>query len=128
MYMLLSLVTGIFYFTVVVTGLSLSLGLFILIIGIPFALLFIGIFRVLGHVGGTHRGRSAGGPNAAKTAPRHRGRRRNWTQIQEALVDMRTWSTMFYLALMLPLGIAYFTIAVVGISLSLGFFLGSIGV
>ena len=52
MYMLLSLVTGMFYFTVVVTGMALSLGLFILIIGIPFALLFIGVCRVLGHVEG----------------------------------------------------------------------------
>ena len=48
------------------------------------------------------------------------------TQIKEALADVRTWSTMFYLALMLPLGIAYFTIAVVGLAMSLGLTLGSI--
>src|SRR5436305_14635151 len=49
-----------------------------------------------------------------------------WAQIKEALTDMRTWSTMFYLALMLPLGVAYFTIAVTGIALSLGLTFGSI--
>ena len=48
------------------------------------------------------------------------------TQIKEALTDIRTWSTMFYLALMLPLGIAYFVIAVTGIALSVGLTLGSI--
>ena len=48
------------------------------------------------------------------------------TQIRDALLDVRTWSTMFYLALMLPLGIAYFTIAVTGIALSLGLSLGSL--
>src|SRR5271170_999254 len=41
-YMLLSLATGIVYFTVVTTGLSLSVGFAILIIGIPFFLAFIG--------------------------------------------------------------------------------------
>lgn len=46
-YMLLTLATGILYFTVVVTGLSLSVGLGILIIGIPFFLAFIGVTRVI---------------------------------------------------------------------------------
>ena len=52
LYMLLSLATGIFYFTWVVTGLSLTFGFAILIIGIPFALLFIASVRVLSYVEG----------------------------------------------------------------------------
>jgi uncharacterized membrane protein len=126
MYMLLSLVTGVFYFTVVVTGLALSVGLFILIIGIPFAVLFIGVCRVLGHV----EGRIVEGLLAVRMPRRlpaaTAADETIWTQIKEALVDIRTWSTMFYLALMLPLGIAYFTIAVTGIALSVGLTLGSI--
>ena len=47
LYMLLALVTGIFYFTFAVTGLSLSAGLAILIIGVPFFLLFVGTTRVV---------------------------------------------------------------------------------
>jgi len=35
--------------------------------------------------------------------------------------DGRTWTTMFYMLLMLPLGIIYFTITVTFLSLSLGF-------
>jgi len=46
-YMLLSLATGILYFTVVVTGLSLSAGLMVLIIGLPVALLFIPAVRAI---------------------------------------------------------------------------------
>src|SRR5437879_7591580 len=46
-YMLLTLATGIVYFTFVVTGLSLSAGLAVLIIGVPFFLAFIGIERVI---------------------------------------------------------------------------------
>jgi hypothetical protein len=126
MYMLLSLVTGVFYFTVVVTGLALSVGLLVLIIGIPFAVLFIGVCRVLGHV----EGRIVEGLLAVRMPRRlpaaTAADETIWSQIKEALVDVRTWSTMFYLALMLPLGIAYFTIGVTGIALSAGLTLGSI--
>jgi uncharacterized membrane protein len=115
-----------FYFTVVVTGMALSLGLFILIIGIPFALLFIGICRVLGHV----EGRIVEGLLAVRMPRRLPATTQPdetiFAQIKEALIDVRTWSTMFYLALMLPLGVAYFTIAVTGIALSVGLTLGSL--
>jgi uncharacterized membrane protein len=126
MYMLLSLVTGVFYFTVVVTGLSLSLGLFILIIGIPFALLFIGVCRVLGHVEGRIIEGLLSVRMPRRLPPATVADETLMTQIRDAVLDVRTWSTMFYLALMLPLGIAYFVIAVVGIALSLGLALGSI--
>lgn len=126
MYMLLSLVTGIFYFVCVVTGISLSIGLFILIIGIPFALLFIGTTRVLAHV----EGRIVEGllqvRMPRRLPPTTQADESLLTQIKQALTDVRTWSSMFYLALMLPLGVAYFTIAVTGIALSLGLALGSI--
>ena len=46
-YMLLAMATGTFYFTVVTTGVSLSLGLMILIIGIPLLVLFLALIRVL---------------------------------------------------------------------------------
>ena len=42
-----------------------------------------------------------------------------WPRIRAMLTDRRTWSTMFYMLLQLPLGIAYFTVAVTGLALSL---------
>ena len=51
-YMILSLATGIFYFVWTITGLCLSLGLCILIIGLPFAVLFISTVRALALVEG----------------------------------------------------------------------------
>src|SRR3546814_18307419 len=51
-YMLLSLATGIFYFTWTVTGWSLSMGLLVLIIGIPFIVLFLASTRLLSLVEG----------------------------------------------------------------------------
>ena len=47
-------------------------------------------------------------------------------RIKEMLIDRRTWTTMFYFLLMLPLGILYFVIATVGISVSLGLIGGSV--
>ena len=125
-YMLLSLATGIFYFVWTITGLSLSIGLFVLIIGIPFALLFIGVCRVLGHVEGRIIEGLLSVRMPRRLPPATVADETLMTQIRDAVLDVRTWSTMFYLALMLPLGIAYFVIAVVGIALSLGLALGSI--
>ncbi|HVR82228.1 MAG TPA: sensor domain-containing protein, partial [Luteimonas sp.] len=51
-YMVLALATGIFYFTWVVTGVSLSAGLAVLIIGVPFVILYFGSVRVLSLVEG----------------------------------------------------------------------------
>jgi hypothetical protein len=42
-----------------------------------------------------------------------------WPKIGAMLKDSRTWTTLAYFILMLPLGIAYFVIAVVGLSLGL---------
>jgi hypothetical protein len=39
----------------------------------------------------------------------------------QMLKDRRTWTTLAYLILMLPLGIGYFVMAVVGLSISLAF-------
>jgi uncharacterized membrane protein len=117
-YMLLSLVTGIFYFVVTVTGLSMSAGLAVLIIGIPFFLLFIGFTRVLSLV----EGRIVEGllgvrmpRRPLRSAPGSFGAR-----IKDMLLDRRTWTTLLYLLAMLPLGIAYFTIAVCMLAFSVG--------
>src|SRR5581483_960072 len=115
LYMLLSIVTGTFYFTWTVTGLSLSVGFFILIIGIPFGLLFIGSVRVLSLIEGRIVEGLLGVRMPRRLPPATAAEETIGTKIKDALIDIRTWSSMLYLLLMLPLGIAYFTIAVVGI-------------
>ena len=51
-YMLLSLATGVFYFSWVAMGASLSLGLSVVVIGIPFVILYFGSVRLLSLVEG----------------------------------------------------------------------------
>jgi uncharacterized membrane protein len=116
-YSVLALATGIFYFTWVVTGISLSAGLAVLIIGIPFAILFLGSVRVLSLVEGRIVEAMLGErmPRRPLYAARGRG---VWDAIKDMFVDPRTWSTLLYMLAMLPLGIVYFTLVTVGLSVA----------
>jgi hypothetical protein len=117
-YMLLTLATGIFYFTVVVVGISLSAGLAVLIIGVPVFLAFIGITRVIAL--GEGRLLEAITGERMPRRPVHPGPPASWwSRIGEMLTDARTWTTLLYLVLMLPLGIIYFVLATLGLSAGL---------
>ncbi len=117
-FMLLSLATGLIYFTVVVTGLSLSFGTALLIIGVPIFLLFMGLTRVLSLTEGRLIEAMTG--ERMPRRPVHPGPPEGfWMRVGNMLKDPRTWSTLAYLLLMLPLGIVYFAIAAIGLSLSL---------
>jgi uncharacterized membrane protein len=119
-YMLLTLATGIVYFTFVVTGLALSAGFAILVIGIPFFLAFIGIARVIAL--GEGRLLEATTGERMPRRPVHPGAPVGWLRrIGEMLKDVRTWTTLLYLLLMLPVGIIYFTVAVTALSAGLAF-------
>ncbi|RYZ73707.1 MAG: hypothetical protein EOP91_04525 [Lysobacteraceae bacterium] len=119
-YMLLSLATGIVYFTVVTTGVSLSLGLLVLIIGVPLLVLFLGLIRVLSLVEGRIVEVLLG--ERMPRRPLYTQRGKGWLErIKEMFTDARTWTAMLYFLLMLPLGIAYFTVAVTGLAVSLSF-------
>ena len=62
--------------------------------------------------------------NACRAGPCIRARPDGvWARIVEMLRDARTWSTLVYFVLMLPLGIAYFVTAVTALSLGLSFIL-----
>ena len=118
-YMLLAIVTGVFYFTMTVTGLSMSAGLLVMIIGIPFFLLFVGFTRVLALA----EGRLVEGLLGQRMPRRPLYPAKGvpiFERIKQMLVDRRTWTTMFYFLLMLPLGILYFMIATIGICVGIG--------
>lgn len=117
-YMLLTLATGILYFTFAVAGLALSAGFAILVIGIPFFLAFIGMARVIAL--GEGRLLEATTGERMPRRPVHPGPPSGWlTRIGEMLKDVRTWTTLLYLLAMLPLGIIYFTVAATGLGIGL---------
>ena len=121
-FMVLSLVTGCLYFTFAVTGLSLSLGLAILIIGLPVFLGFIGLTRVISLAEG--RLLEAVSGQRMPRRPVHPGAPDGLVaRSLEMLKDGRTWTTLIYLIVMLPLGVVYFVTAITGLALGVAFIL-----
>ncbi len=114
LYLLLALLTGIAYFTFATVGLSMSIGLAVLIIGVPFFLLFIGATRMIALMEGRLVEALLG--TRMPRRPRYPDRATPWPQrIVAMLKDPRTWGTLLYLLLMLPLGVIYFSFAVIGV-------------
>jgi uncharacterized membrane protein len=119
-FMLLCMATGIIYFVFAIVGLSLSAGLAVLIIGVPFFLLFVAVGRVVSLAEGRLIEATTGVRMPRR--PVYQGTALTfWARIGEMLKDRRTWTTIAYFILMLPIGILYFVIAVVGLSVSLAF-------
>ena len=121
-YMVLSLATGIFYFSWVVVGTSMSAGLAVLIIGIPFVILFLGSIRMLSLLEGRIVEVMLG--ERMPRRPLYRDRTKPLLErIRDMFLDPRTWSTVLYFLAMLPLGIVYFTLAVSFVSVAISFVL-----
>jgi hypothetical protein len=120
LFMLFSLATGIIYFTWAVTGISLSAGLLVLIIGIPFAGVFLLSIRGLALM----EGRLVEALLGVRMPHRPLFSNKNlslWGRFKNLMSDRYTWTAMVYMLLMLPLGIIYFTLLVTLLSLSLWF-------
>lgn len=118
LYLLFSLVTGIIYFTWVATGISVSLGLLVLIIGLPIAGLFLISIRGIALV----EGRIVEALLGIRMPRRPLFSRRNigwWAQFKALVTEKRTWIAMIYMVVQLPLGIIYFTVFVTLIAMSL---------
>jgi len=120
LYMVLSLVTGVLYFSWAVTGLSTSIGLIVLIIGLPVFGLFLLSIRGLALI----EGRIVEGLLGMQMPRRPIFIDRNlnlWERFKVLFLDSRTWLAILYMLLMLPLGIIYFTLFVTLMAVSLSF-------
>ena len=118
LYLLFCLLTGILYFTWSVTGISLSAGLIILIIGLPFTGLFILSVRGIGLV----EGRIVEALLGIRMPRRSQFHQRNmglWSRFKNIIFDKHTWFSIVYMILQLPLGIIYFSVFTTLIALSL---------
>lgn len=117
-YMIFSLITGIFYFTWTVWGLSFSIGIMILIIGLPFFGFFLLSVRGLALV----EGRIIEALLGVRMPRRPIFSRKNlgWKERLATLVkDPMTWKSILYMLLMLPLGVLYFDLIIISLSLAL---------
>ena len=96
-----------------------------LIVGVPFFLVFMGSVRLLAHVEGRIV-EALLGVRMPRRLPVTTYETGLWARIVAALSDLRTWSSLAYLFLMLPLGITYFVAAVTGLAVSGGLVVGGL--
>ncbi|MFC2015219.1 sensor domain-containing protein [Chloroflexota bacterium] len=118
LYLLFSLLTGIIYFTWVVTGISLSAGLIILIIGLPFTGLFILSVRGISLIEGRIV-EALLGIRMPRRPQFHRKGMSLWSRFKNIILDKHTWLSIVYMILQLPLGTIYFSVFITLIAVSL---------
>ncbi len=120
LYFLLSLGTGIAYFTWAVTGISLSLGLIVLIVGLPLAALFLLSVRGIAFI----EGRLVEGLLGVRMPrrPRFPGEKTGlWQRIRNLFTQRITWTALAYCFLQFGLGIFYFTVFATLVGMSIYF-------
>ena len=116
-YLLLALPMGILTFTVVVTGWSVSLGLAITLVGLPLAMATIYVSRWLAWLERRRAALVLGEPIPGVYKSPTGG---FLSRLKALFSDPSTWKDLAWHLLLLPVGIADFTIAVTAWSASLG--------
>lgn len=120
LYTFTALITGIIYFTWAVTGTALSASLMILIIGVPFAILFLLSVRGLALLEGRLVEALLGERMPRRPLFSQPGLK--WGErLKELVTDRHTWFSILYMIFQMPLGLVYFTLNVVLILLGLTF-------
>lgn len=116
-YLLLSLVTGTVYFTLVTVLLPTSLGLIPVGVGLLLLLLFFAMVRAIALA----EGRVLESLLGVRMPRRPRSVVREgdlFDRIKHWLTDWRTWTSILYMVLQFPLGIIYFTLVVTALAVS----------
>lgn len=117
-YMIFAMVTGIIYFTWAVTGISIGMSMIFLIIGIPIIILFLYSVRGIAFV----EGRIVEALLGERMPRRSKFTNKNvklWDRIKNLLTDRTTWTGILYMILQLPIGIIYFTVMTIILTMSI---------
>jgi signal transduction histidine kinase len=117
-YLVTGLPMGVLTFTVAVTGWSTGLGLLITLLGFPVLLVTALALRGLSHVERARAGLVVDEP----LVPRYKEPPKPgfWERLKSVLSDAQNWRDLGWSLLLLPIGIAGFTIAVTAIATVLG--------
>ena len=108
-YLLFTLGTGIAYFTWAVTGLSVSAGLLVLIVGLP----ILGLFLLSARGIALLEGRLIEALLGVRMPRRPLFSRKDigwWQKFKSLFTERQTWTAVLYMILQMPLGIIYFTV------------------
>ena len=117
-YMFISFVTGVFYFSWAITGISVSVSFLIFIFGFPLALLFLLSVRGLALLEGRLVEALLGIRMPRRPLFSHQGMK--WFDRLKALItDKPTWLMLVYMIIQFVLGTIYFVLIVTVLSFSL---------
>jgi hypothetical protein len=118
-YLLLSFPFGVFYFVALITGISLSVGLSLIWVGIPLLLALLvfcdGLISFEHRLASELLGISTAAPY--QTSSERQGL---WSQLRQRLASPATWSGLLFLLIKFPLGLASFIITTTLLAMSLG--------
>src|SRR4051794_22394239 len=117
LYLVAGLPAGLVTLTVLVTGLSLAVGLAITLLGIPVALVTLYAARAMGDV---ERHRAAWLLEQPVRTQRRPWRGGLWDRTKAAFTDVGAWRDTVWGLILLPLGTLGFTVAVTLWSVALG--------
>lgn len=120
LYLLLSIVTGLVYFTWAFMGVSLTLTLLILIIGLPFFALFLLSVRSIALIEGRIV-EALLGVRMPRRSLFSNPEASWWEQIKSLFLERRTWTSIAYMVLQFPLGLIYFMFFVWLLSTAISF-------
>jgi hypothetical protein len=116
-YLMLAMFIGIVYFTWVVTGISVSLGLLVLVVGLPIFFLFLLSVRGIALL----EGRLVEALLGVRMPHRPLFTRQDigfWKKMKNLFTDGYTWTAMIYMFFQMILGIIYFSVFVTLIAVS----------
>ncbi|WP_166246114.1 sensor domain-containing protein [Paenibacillus turpanensis] len=120
LYLLLSLPVGILYFTIAVTGFTLSIGLTPIFVGFPLAIgmlqLSKGVLRWESTLAGQLLHQPV--PEWGQREPSPPG---FWSKLSYYATDFRSYKGLLFMILKLPLGIISFTVCITAIATSAAF-------
>jgi uncharacterized membrane protein len=120
LYMLIAFITGVFYFTWAITGLSLSVSFSIFIFGLPFALLFLLSVQGLALLEGRIVEALLGVRMPRR--PLFTAKGLKWLERLKVLVlDKHTWLSILYMIIQFVFGTLYFVVFVTILSFSISF-------
>ena len=120
LYMFIAFITGVFYFTWAITGVSVSISFLIFIFGFPFALLFLLSVRGLALLEGRLVEALLGVRMPRRPLFSHQGMK--WfDRLKALLTDKATWLMLVYMIIQFVLGVVYFVSIVTVLSFSLSF-------
>ncbi len=120
LYMLISFITGIFYLTWTVTGLSLSISFSIFVFGLPLAILFLFSVRGLALLEGRLVEALLGVRMPRRPLFTQQGLKL-LERLRQLALDRHTWLSILYMFVQFVLGTIYFILIVIVLGVSVSF-------